>query len=54
MPRCARERRYLLDLGLHGRRDGRRWDELEGGRGVVGILGGKLHHQVNLMAAEVS
>lgn len=52
--RCVQERRYLLDLGLHGGGDGCRGDELEGGRSVVGILSGKLYHQVNLMAAEVS
>lgn len=51
---CVQEHRYLLDLGLHGRRDGRRGDKLEGWRSVVWILSGKLHHQVNLMAAEVS
>lgn len=54
MLRCVQERQYLLDLGLHGGRDGCRGDELEGGRSVVGILSGKLYHQVNLMAAEVS
>lgn len=45
---------YLLDLGLHGRRDGGGRDELEGGRRVVGILGGELHHQVDPVTAEVS
>lgn len=47
-------RPYLLDLGLGGRRDGCRGDELEGGRGVVWVLSWKLDDQVNLMAAEVS
>lgn len=46
--------RYLVDLGLHGRRDGGGRDELEGGRRVVGVLGGELHHQVDPVAAEVS
>lgn len=54
MLQCVQERPYLLDLGLHGGGDCCRGDELEGGRGVVGILSGKLYHQVNLMAAEVS
>lgn len=51
---CVQEPRYLLDLDLHGGGDGCGGDELEGRRGVVGILSGKLDHQVNLMAAEVS
>lgn len=51
--RCI-QRRYLLDLGLHGGGDGCWRDKLECGCGVVGILSRKFHHQVDLMAAKVS
>ena len=43
----------LLDLGPHGGRDGGGGDKLEGGGSVVGILGWKLEHQVDLVAAKV-
>lgn len=52
--RCVQEHQYLLDLGLHGGGDGCWRDKLECGCGIVGILSRKLHHQVDLMAAEVS
>lgn len=44
---------YLLNFCLHRRGNGGWRNELEGWWSIVGILGRKLHHQMNLMAAKV-